>query len=130
MTTITVCTTCRNTEARGIKDSPPTGEAFAETVAVSARGTPVNIRGVACLMGCDHGCNAAISAPDKMTYVLGRFDGTTEDARALVEYAVLHAESETGIVAFRQWPTGVKGHFIARVPPIADASQNDTTPPA
>ena len=120
MTTITICTTCRNEATRDSKESPPTGEAFAATVAATASGTRVRVRGVACLMGCSHGCNAAISAPGKMAYVLGRFDGTQEDAQALIDYATLHAESDAGIVPFRQWPQGVKGHFIARVPPLGE----------
>ena len=53
-----------------------------------------------------------------MTYVLGRFDGTEEDARALVEYATLYGQNEKGVVPFRQWPQGVKGHFVSRVPPL------------
>lgn len=121
MTTITVCTTCRNETARANKETPPTGEAFAKTVTATASGTPVKVREIACLMGCNHGCNAALSAPGKMTYVLGRFEGTAEDAQALVSYAMLHAESDAGIVPFRQWPQGVKGHFIARVPPLDEA---------
>ena len=50
--------------------------------------------------------------------MLGRFDGTQEDAEALVDYATKFGESESGAVPFRQWPQGVKGHFVARVPPL------------
>ncbi|SDJ84349.1 DUF1636 family protein [Aliiruegeria lutimaris] len=118
MTIITVCTTCRNEATRGSKDGSPTGEAFLETVQAAAKDAPVKLRGVACLMGCAHGCNTAISAEGKMTYVLGRFDGTEEDAQALVEYATLYSENEKGVVPFRQWPQGVKGRFVSRVPPL------------
>lgn len=122
MTTITVCTTCR--PASAVADDvetpeTPRGEAFLAEVQRLAGETPgVQVRGVACLMGCKHGCNTAISANGKMTYVLGRFDGTAEDAAALADYAAKHAESETGVVPFRAWPQGVKGHFVARVPPL------------
>ena len=34
-----------------------------------------------------------------------------------MEYAVAYAASEEGVVPYRQWPEGVKGHFIVRVPP-------------
>ena len=89
-------------------------------VARAARGVPgVDVRGTACLMGCEHGCNVAISAEGKMTYVLGRFAPGPEAAEALVGYAALHAGSPTGAVPYRQWPQGVKGHFTARVPPLA-----------
>ncbi len=118
MTTITVCTTCRNEATRDSKAGEPTGAGFLETIAAAAASGPVRVRGTACLMGCTHGCNVAISGVGKMTYVLGRFDGTAEDAAALVEYAAHHFESETGTVPFRQWPQGVKGHFVSRIPPL------------
>lgn len=118
MTTITVCTTCRNAVNRETQQGEPTGEAFLDRVRRTTEGSGIAVRGVACLMGCTHGCNVAISGPGKMTYVLGRFDGTDDDAAALVDYATQHAASNTGTVPFRQWPQGVKGHFVARVPPL------------
>ncbi|MDV7144222.1 DUF1636 domain-containing protein [Tropicimonas sp. TH_r6] len=118
MTTITICTTCRNEATREHKEGAPTGEAFLERVRTEIGDKPLHLRGTACLMGCNHGCNSAISANGKLTYVLGRFDGTQEDAAALVDYASKFGESESGAVPFRQWPQGVKGHFVARVPPL------------
>ncbi|RYH11639.1 DUF1636 domain-containing protein [Tropicimonas sp. IMCC6043] len=118
MTTLTICITCRNAETRESKPGEPTGESFLAAIRAATEGRPFRVRSVACLMGCDHGCNMAISAEGKLTYVLGRFDGTAEDAAALSDYAALYHESETGRVPFRQWPQGVKGHFIARVPPL------------
>ena len=119
MTTITVCTTCRQPEFRETKPGDPCGEGLLELVrTAAARSDNVNVRGVACLMGCEHGCNVAISAPEKMQYVLGRFEPVAESAEALVEYASHHAESPNGVVPYRQWPQGVKGHFISRIPPL------------
>lgn len=121
MTTITVCTTCRNAESRAAEDGPavPTGEAFLERMRAAAEAGPVTVRGTACLMGCAQGCNVAITAAGKMSYVLGRFDGTEADAAALVDYATRHADSDSGVVPFRQWHPGIKGHFVARIPPLA-----------
>ncbi|WP_138464867.1 DUF1636 domain-containing protein [Poseidonocella sp. HB161398] len=117
MTTITVCTTCRTAEERDDRTLPPSGEAFLLAMK-AACGDRLAVRGVSCLMGCEHGCNAAVSDHGKLTYVLGRFEGSAEDAAALAEFAGGHAASESGQVPFRQWPQGVKGHFIARVPPL------------
>ena len=78
----------------------------------------VEVRGVPCLMGCEHGCNVAISADGKLAYVLGSFEPDADAATALVEYAAGHAKSESGVVPFKQWPQGVKGHFVARIPPL------------
>lgn len=120
MTTITVCTTCRQPALREDKTLTPCGEAMLAEVQKAAVGVAgVSVRGTACLMGCEHGCNVAISDEGKMTYVLGRFVPDADAAQALVDYATQHAESPTGVVPFRQWPQGVKGHFTARVPPVS-----------
>jgi predicted metal-binding protein len=118
-TTITVCTTCRQPRFRDCKDREPCGEAMLRAVRLAANDVDtVAVRGTACLMGCDHGCNVAVSDTGKLAYVLGSFVPGEEAATALVEYASAHAASESGLVPFRQWPQGVKGHFVARIPPL------------
>ncbi len=42
-------------------------------------------------------------------------------AQAIVDYARLHAASDSGQVPYRQWPEGVKGHFVTRHPPLPPA---------
>lgn len=128
-TVITVCTTCDYADPDAVAAAPDLGapppdpvkdgERLLAAVGAAAAGAPgVRVRGVACLMGCSHGCNAAISGDGKMSYVLGGFEPGEEAAEALVEYATKHAEQESGVVPFRQWPQGVKGHFKARIPPL------------
>lgn len=119
MTTITICTTCRQPALREDKTLTPCGEALLRQVSEAADDNPdIKTRGVACLMGCEHGCNIAISGDDKLTYVLGSFTPDIDAAEAIVAYAAKHSESESGVVPFREWPQGVKGHFVARVPPL------------
>ena len=118
MTTITVCTTCRQPHLRDLKERTPCGEEMLALVQAAAEGRGVQVRGTACLMGCEHGCNVAISDTGKITYVLGRFVPEAEAAEGLVTYAALHRQSASGVVPFRQWPQAVKGHFTARVPPL------------
>ncbi|RZM36347.1 MAG: DUF1636 domain-containing protein, partial [Sphingomonas sp.] len=62
-------------------------------------------------------CSIHLRAPGKVGYLLGRFTPDTEAARAILDYAVRYADSEQGRVPFKQWPQGIKGHFIARTPP-------------
>lgn len=119
-TTIFVCDTC--SYAPGQKTSPDNqtgGEMLAQMVEEIADGSDaIQVRRQSCLMGCDRHCNTAISADGKLTYVLGMFKPSQESAEAIVEYANLHANSETGRVPFKQWPQGVKGHFVARIPAL------------
>ena len=98
------------------------GESFLPAMEKAAAKHGITVRGVACLMGCEHGCNIAIQKDGKFSYVLGRFDGTPEDAEAVAEFAAGHRESETGQVPFKQWPQGVKGHFVSRIPPLPSST--------
>jgi predicted metal-binding protein len=121
MTTwITICDTCKR-EGWDAGDMALTdGERLAVLIEERARGSAVKTRRVSCLMGCTHGCNVSIQAPGKLAYTVGRFPPDAEAADAVVSYAELHAESETGQVPYRQWPQAIKGHFITRHQPLPD----------
>ena len=116
-TTITICDTCKREDwaERGMEETD--GAALAARIEAAAQGVEgIVTRRHSCLMGCGKGCNLAIQAQGKLTYVMGGFDPRDESAPDIVEYARLHSESETGQVPFRQWPQGVKGHFVSRLP--------------
>ena len=119
MTTwITICDTCKRDD--WVADGRATdGETLAGLVEDAAKSDPqVRTRRVSCLMGCAHGCNVAIQSDGKLAYTLGRFEATAEAADAIAAYASLHAQSDTGQVPYRDWPAGVKGHFVTRHPPL------------
>lgn len=121
MTTwITICDTCKRDDWDAGTHARPHGEDMAGLVERHAAGRAVRTRRVSCLMGCGHGCNVAIQAAGKLCYTLGRFAPTEGAAAAIVEYAEMHARSDTGRVPFREWPQGVKGHFVTRHPPLPD----------
>jgi predicted metal-binding protein len=121
MTTwITICDTCKR------EDFVPGGDSDGARLAAEVEAAlrpPLRSRRVSCLMGCSHGCNVAVQAPGKLCYTLGRFAPDAEAARAIVDWALLHAESETGQVPYRQWPEAVKGHFVTRHPPLPDSGE-------
>ncbi|MEP3299699.1 MAG: DUF1636 domain-containing protein [Pseudoruegeria sp.] len=123
MTTwITICDTCKrddwDAEAQPLTD----GERLAALIETAAEGAgDVQTRRVSCLMGCTRSCNIAIQGTGKLNYTLGEFAPDKDTAKAIVDYAALHAESETGQVPYRQWPQGVKGHFVTRHPPLPDS---------
>jgi len=120
-TVITICDTCKNDGWDAEKQPRTDGELLAhlvETAATDVQG--VQTRRHACLMGCSHGCNIAIQAQGKLTYVLGRFTPDQEQAAGIVEYARLHDESAKGQVPFRQWPKAIKGHFVSRIPELPE----------
>src|SRR3546814_13814622 len=69
-----------------------------------------------CLFACKDFCTVHIRAPGKLGYVLGRFAPDEAAARAILDYAVPHAASAAGRVAYADWTRGGKGHFLVRVP--------------
>lgn len=122
-TTIVVCDTCRFSVADKTAPCGRTGGEIlaAEVERLAAGREGVEVRRTSCLMGCERHCNTAVMADGKITYVLGQFAPGPEAAAAVVDYATLHRDSATGQVPFKQWPQGVKGHFIARLPALVPA---------
>ena len=120
-TIITICETCKREDwkEKGLKESD--GFELAQLIEKSSMTEEKIItRRHSCLMGCDHGCNVTIQDNKKLSYVLGNFKPTSEDAEAIILYAHLHANSTNGQVPYREWPQAIKGHFVARIPPIKD----------
>lgn len=116
--TLTVCETCAFAPGERTRGGLTAGETFARLVESRADLAPdLRIRRHPCLMGCTHPCNVAVSAPGRIAYVLGGFRPDPEAAAAVLAFARLHAASPTGQVPFRLWPAGVRGHFVARLPP-------------
>lgn len=117
---ITVCDTCKceGWEEKG--SSVSDGEKLASLVEAAAEGTDVKVRRFSCLMGCARACNVTIQGPGKVNYSIGQFEPDQESAVGIVDYALLHRQSETGVVPYRQWPQAIKGHFVSRHPPLPD----------
>lgn len=119
---IVACNSCRfATDARDDPDGRRGGALLADALRKVQAEDPayadVAVQAMPCLFACTEFCTIHLRAPGKVGYVLGRFTPDADAARAILDYARLYAQSETGQVPFRQWPAGVKGHFITRTPP-------------
>ncbi|MDJ0628043.1 MAG: DUF1636 domain-containing protein [Rhodobacter sp.] len=118
-TWITICDTCKREGWENGAMDLTDGERLAALVEAQVDGAgTVRTRRQSCLMGCGKGCNVAIQAAGKLCYTLGDFTPDETAAAAIATYAKLHAASDTGQVPYRQWPDGVKGHFVTRHPPL------------
>ncbi|MGH1367852.1 MAG: DUF1636 family protein [Maritimibacter sp.] len=121
MTTwITICDTCKRDgwEETGMEQTD--GEVLAGLIDAAAEGSALRTRRVSCLMGCSRSCNVAIQSAGKLAYTLGEFEPTQDAAAGIVDYALAHAQSESGQVPYRTWPQAVKGHFVTRHPPLPE----------
>lgn len=115
---VVVCNTCRvSAEEREGANGVRGGALLAAALREISDGSGVAIQEMPCLFNCAQHCSIHLRAPGKIGYVLGRFEPTAEAARAILDYAAAYAASDEGVVPYRQWPEGVKGHFIVRVPP-------------
>ena len=119
---LVVCTTCRlDKDRQDDGQGRRGGELLLRALQDALAGHPARgllaLQAMPCLFACTSHCTVHIRAPGKMGYLLGRFSPTCEDATALLDYAAAHLGSQDGLVRFSDWPEGVKGHFIARLPP-------------
>lgn len=119
---LVVCNTCRASaqareDAQGRRGGASLVEALRTVKASDGRYAGVEVQEMPCLFACQEHCTLQLRAPGKISYVLGRFAPDTASAKAILEYAVLYAQSEHGQVRYALWPEGVKGHFITRTPP-------------
>lgn len=119
---VVACNTCRfsadaREDADGVRGGARLVAALRAVRASDPRYEGVAVQEMPCLFACSDPCTVHVRAPGKVGYVLGRFAPDAAAARAILDYAVHHAASPEGRVPFGDWPQGVKGHFIVRVPP-------------
>lgn len=117
--TLTLCETCGYDATQPEAERP--GTRFVREVERQLKADDeLRIQRTRCLMACQRHCAGLLRAPGKITYVLGDFQAEPEAATALLDYARQYQLSETGQVPFRNWPSGIKGKFIARIPVLED----------
>jgi len=121
---IVVCSTCRfSDDQRDDQAGVSGGQRLFEALQAAA-GDPgfaaVGLSQVECLWSCSQHCNIHIRAPGKCSYVAGRFAPDGREARDILAFALAYADSPDGAVPYRNWPPGVKGHFITRSPPALE----------
>jgi predicted metal-binding protein len=119
---IVVCSTCRvDREHRETPDGVRGGELLFQALqrGSAERGTdvPIAIQKMPCFFACSRFCTIHLRAPGKIGYVMGDFRADDESVDAILTFFEAYRKSEKGIVPFRDWPEGVKGHFITRMPP-------------
>lgn len=118
--TLFVCDTCRYSADTREREGRTGGAIFAEHIErVMQR---LDIRGVvlsrmSCLMACTRHCTVHLRSQGKLGYVIGDFTPTEASAETVFDYLAHYRRSANGQVPYKLWPQGIKGHFIARVPP-------------
>ena len=118
---IVMCSTCRHSSAEKLG---PDGRTGGETLinhmrgAIAARSGGVTLQTQICLWNCKRHCSVILRDEARFTYFTGDHEPTREQAEAILDWFVAHGETETGEVPFKLWPDRMRGHFIARIPPV------------
>ena len=119
---IIVCETCRYAREQQDLNGRRGGKMLFEAICRLAEKLPerpqFELRTTRCLMACERHCNVHLRASGKICYVVGDMPPNEAGATVILDYFVKYLHSETGSVRYKQWPEGIKGHFIARIPPF------------
>ena len=127
MRAIVICTTCKHADGRKLDDAGRSaGSHLIDEMRalLQERGRDdVTVQTQACLWNCMRPCSVVIRDDARFSYVTGGNAPTREQAEALLAWFDLHGETATGEVPFRQWPDAMRGHFIARMPPVTQEGE-------
>jgi predicted metal-binding protein len=122
MRSLVVCTTCRfSDQSKLAPDGRTGGEILLGHVQDALRGAgreDVVVEPQACLWNCNRPCSIVLRDTERFSYVTGGHAPSREQAEAVIAWFDLHGQTATGEVPFRQWPQAMRGHFIARIPPV------------
>jgi predicted metal-binding protein len=119
---LVVCSTCRLSKDARVDDQGRSGgELFGHALRAALVDhvcrDRIDIQAMPCLFACSSHCTVFLRSPQRLGYILGRFTPSHHDALALLNYAAGYLATEEGVVPYKSWPEGVKGHFLVRVPP-------------
>ena len=87
----------------------------------------IGVRAVQCLGVCKRPTTAAVSGPDRYTFVFADLE-PADGAIALRDFAVSYARSDYGLVPWRERAQVLRRGMIARIPPAIWSPENGEPP--
>ncbi|MDE2445866.1 MAG: DUF1636 domain-containing protein [Alphaproteobacteria bacterium] len=122
MRSLVICSTCKySPESKTGPDGRTGGEmliAEIQGLLADHRRYDVIVQSQICLWNCSRPCSVVMRDDERYSYVTGGNAPTRAQAEAILEWFDAHGATDTGEVPFKQWPQAMRGHFIARVPPV------------
>jgi len=116
---LTICTTCKFARDQAYDANGRTGGEILRDKLIQMqdeRETSLRIVGHECLWACKHSCAVLLEDEKRTGYLAGYFGPEDEDAAAILDWCEAHDRTNDGNVPFIEWPQGMRGHFIARIP--------------
>ncbi len=120
MRRLVICNTCKfSPESKTGPDGRTGGQILIGHLRdVLALRPDVELVEQACMWNCTKPCGVVMQDDERFSYVTGSNAPTVEQAEAILTWFDAHGQSPTGEVPFKQWPEAMRGHFIARIPPV------------
>ncbi|MGG6269509.1 DUF1636 domain-containing protein [Leptolyngbya sp. AN03gr2] len=84
----------------------------------------LEIQPVGCMWACHHGCVAAITSPDKPTYLITKLP-PDDTAAALLEAIQLYMQHRKGAISWEKVPESIKPTVFARIPSMQSPHLED-----
>jgi predicted metal-binding protein len=122
---ISICTTCKTQDAAAEVVGPKLLTAVRDVV--STGDASIALRAVQCLGVCKRPTTAAVSGPDRYTFVFADLQ-PADGATALRDFAVSYARSDYGLVPWRERAQVLRRGMIARIPPAIWSPENGEPP--
>lgn len=127
-TVVIACNACRfSADARQGTDGRRGGTLMVEALRrvrdADATLSDIAVKEMPCLWACRNACMVYVTTPGKLSHLLGRFTPDDDAARAILALARGQADSVDGCVPIGNRPVGVRGHFVARIPPLDIAAE-------
>ena len=110
---ISVCITCKTQDAAADVVGPHLLAAVRETITPDGE---IAVRAVQCLGVCKRPTTAAVSGPDRYTFVFADLQ-PGDGAAALRDFAASYVRSDYGLVPWRERASVLRRGMIARIPP-------------
>lgn len=80
--------------------------------------TELEIQPVGCLWACNRGCVAAVSSPEKPTYLLVDLPPDRENALALLKFTQMYINNHQGVFIWEKLPKELESAIFARIPSL------------
>ncbi|WP_196502262.1 DUF1636 family protein [Aestuariivirga litoralis] len=122
MRRLIICSTCKfSPESKTGPDGRTGGQMMhdaVQAVLTKQDRSDVDVTTQSCMWNCDRPCSVVAQDDQRFSYVTGHNKPTEEQAEAIIAWFDAHGATDDGIVPFRLWPQLMRGHFIARMPPM------------
>jgi predicted metal-binding protein len=115
--TLFVCALCKFPPAEAERGTASGGQYLIDQLTEQLDGI-VTLQPVRCMAACDRACNAALSAPGKLTFILNDLS-PRQSAPDLAEFCRQYAAAPTGKVPYGLRSAAIKQATAYVLPPLA-----------